>query len=84
MAFSRDQQQKIYVQHRIRQQAAEIWQWLDDGAHLYICGNADYMAKDVEYELLALIAQHGNKSNTAAKDYLSQLKRDRRYQKDVY
>lgn len=84
LAFSRDQKQKIYVQHKIQQNAEEIWQWIDKGAHLYICGNKDNMAKSVETELLSLIEVYGHKNADEAKNYLTTLKRNRRYQKDVY
>lgn len=84
LAFSRDQQQKIYVQDRIKQQAAEIWRWIEDGAHIYICGNKDSMAKSVESELLNLIEKHGGKNPLQAKNYLTELKHNKRYQKDVY
>jgi len=84
LAFSRDQPQKIYVQDRIKQRAEKIWQWLEDGAHLYICGNKDYMAKAVEAELLSLIKTHGNKNTEQAQSYLATLKLNKRYQKDVY
>lgn len=84
LAFSRDQEQKIYVQHKVKQKAQEIWQWLEQGAHLYICGNKDHMAKSVETELLSLIRAHGKLDADGAKQYLTNLKRNKRYQKDVY
>jgi sulfite reductase (NADPH) flavoprotein alpha-component len=84
LAFSRDQDQKIYVQDRIKQQAQDIWQWLEKGAHLYICGNKDFMAKEVEAELICLIEKFGNKSTEQAHNYLKILKLNKRYQKDVY
>ena len=84
LAFSRDQQQKIYVQDRIKQQAKEIWFWLEEGAHIYICGNKDHMAKSVEIELLQLIETYGGKDSSQAKNYLTELKHNKRYQKDVY
>lgn len=84
LAFSRDQKQKIYVQHRIKQNDQAIWKQLQNGAYLYICGNKDYMAKDVEAELIALIEKFGNKTNEQAHNYLTELKRNSRYQKDVY
>lgn len=84
LAFSRDQSEKIYVQDRIKQKAEEIWRWLEKGAHLYICGNKDHMAKAVESELLSLIEHYGDKDSTQAQNYLTELKQNKRYQKDVY
>ncbi|MBY6017905.1 assimilatory sulfite reductase (NADPH) flavoprotein subunit [Halomonas denitrificans] len=84
LAFSRDQQHKIYVQDRIREQGAELYAWLQRGAHLYLCGDAQRMAKDVEAALLAVIAEQGQLSDDAAADYLEQLRAAKRYQKDVY
>lgn len=84
VAFSRDQEEKIYVQHRLAAQAADIWQWLENGAAIYICGDANRMAKDVEQTLLNIIAEHGGKSEEEAKNHLKELKRNQRYQKDVY
>ncbi|MFC6440625.1 assimilatory sulfite reductase (NADPH) flavoprotein subunit [Bowmanella sp. JS7-9] len=84
LAFSRDQQEKIYVQHRILEQGAELWQWLQDGAHLYICGDANRMAKDVEQALLSVIEQHGQQTAEQAKEYLTALRKAKRFQKDVY
>ncbi|MCF6318900.1 MAG: flavodoxin domain-containing protein [Proteobacteria bacterium] len=84
LAFSRDQHEKIYVQDRVKQKAQKIWQWLEDGAHLYICGNKDHMAKAVEAELLSMIETYGGKNPEQAKSYLSDLKQNKRYQKDVY
>lgn len=84
VAFSRDQADKIYVQHRLREQAAELWRWLQEGAHLYICGDATHMAPDVENALLGIAAQQAGLDADGARDYLRQLQRERRYQKDVY
>lgn len=84
LAFSRDQAEKIYVQHRLKEQAQKIWQWLESGAHLYVCGDKDHMAKDVEATLIEIITTHGELDNDAAIDYLKTLKRNARYQKDVY
>lgn len=84
LAFSRDQQQKIYVQHRIQQQAAELWQWLENGAYLYICGAKNPMSTDVEQALLEAIAIQGNKTAEEAAVYLNQLEEEGRYLKDVY
>lgn len=84
VAFSRDQAEKIYVQHRLREKSIEIWNWLQDGAHIYVCGDADNMAPDVNEALLDIISQEGRKSREEANDYLRQLARDKRYQRDVY
>ena len=84
LAFSRDQAEKIYVQDRIREQGAELYQWLERGAHLYICGDGSRMAKDVHQALLEVIQQQGNKDAEQAEEYLAALRSDKRYQKDVY
>lgn len=83
-AFSRDQPQKIYVQDRIRENAAELWKWLNGGAIFYVCGDAKRMAKDVDAALHALVAEHGGKTIEQAVDYVKQLKKEKRYQRDVY
>ena len=75
---------KIYVQHRIQEQGATLWQWLQQGAHLYVCGDATHMAKDVESALIALIQKHGALDAEDAEAYLDQLRDERRYQRDVY
>lgn len=75
---------KVYVQHKVLEQGAELWRWLEQGAHLYICGDANYMARAVEQALLEVIQQHGALDSEAAEDYLDQLRDDRRYQRDVY
>jgi sulfite reductase (NADPH) flavoprotein alpha-component len=84
VAFSRDQEHKIYVQHRLLEQGADVWAWLQDGAYVYVCGNASRMASDVHAALLQIIERHGGLSPDAAADYLQQLQRNRRYQRDVY
>lgn len=84
VAFSRDTAEKVYVQHKLLKQAAEVWQWLEQGAHLYICGDGARMAKDVHQALLAIIQQQGGKDEKAAQHYLDQLRIAKRYQKDVY
>lgn len=84
VAFSRDQAEKIYVQHRLREKSIEIWNWLQDGAHIYVCGDADNMAPDVNEALIDIIIQQGNKSREDAIEFLRQLTRDKRYQRDVY
>jgi sulfite reductase (NADPH) flavoprotein alpha-component len=84
VAFSREQPQKIYVQHRLLERGAEIWSWLQDGAYVYVCGDASGMAPDVHAALLEIIGRHGGQGQEAAAEYLQQLQRNRRYQRDVY
>ena len=84
LAFSRDQASKIYVQHRLREQARELYAWLENGAHLYVCGDATRMAKDVHAALLDVIAVQGGKSAEDANDYLNALQAQGRYARDVY
>ena len=84
LAFSRDQADKIYVQDRLRENGKEVFEWLEQGAHFYVCGDALRMAKDVESALLELVAVHGNKSEAEAKEYVTNLRKSKRYQKDVY
>jgi sulfite reductase (NADPH) flavoprotein alpha-component len=83
LAFSRDQPQKIYVQQRLREQGRDLFAWLQDGAHLYVCG-ATAMARDVHATLIDVVAEHGGKSREDAGDYLSQLLQQGRYARDVY
>lgn len=83
-AFSRDQAHKVYVQHRIAERGEALWQWIEAGAHIYICGDAERMAKDVHQALLDVIAQYGGKSAEEAEAFLEALRSDKRYQKDVY
>ncbi|MEE6140086.1 bifunctional nitrate reductase/sulfite reductase flavoprotein subunit alpha [Mycobacterium sp. 050128] len=84
LAFSRDQQEKVYVQHLMRKRGAELWSWLQDGAQLYVCGSADPMAKDVDRALCEIAAEHGNLDLDDAKDYVQSLSADKRYHRDVY
>ncbi|AYA42270.1 NADPH-dependent assimilatory sulfite reductase flavoprotein subunit [Xenorhabdus nematophila] len=84
LAWSRDQQNKIYVQNKLYEQGAEIWRWIQDGAHLYVCGDANRMAKDVEQTLLDIISQQGGMDVEQADEFLSELRFERRYQRDVY
>ncbi|WP_026376837.1 assimilatory sulfite reductase (NADPH) flavoprotein subunit [Aestuariibacter salexigens] len=84
LAFSRDQAQKRYVQHRLLEEAKEVFEWLENGAHFYVCGDANQMAKDVEQALLTIIEQQGGKTPQEAKQYLLSLRKAKRYQKDVY
>lgn len=84
LAWSRDQKEKIYVQNRMREQGAELWKWLDAGAAFYVCGDASRMAKDVDAALHDVIKTHGGLSAEEAATYVKQLKKDKRYQRDVY
>ncbi|WP_088330173.1 assimilatory sulfite reductase (NADPH) flavoprotein subunit [Lacimicrobium sp. SS2-24] len=84
LAFSRDQEEKIYVQHRLLEQGAEVYEWLEQGAHLYVCGDANRMAKDVHEALVSIVTEHGNKSVEQAEEYIGQLRKAKRYQRDVY
>jgi sulfite reductase (NADPH) flavoprotein alpha-component len=84
LAFSRDQQEKIYVQQRLLEKGNEVYEWINNGAAIYICGTKDPMSKDVENALLRVIQEQGEKTKEEASQYLEQLKKDGRYEKDVY
>ncbi|MEV2221778.1 hypothetical protein AB0E01_18125 [Nocardia vinacea] len=84
VAFSRDQRAKIYVQDRMREHGAPLWSWLDSGAHFYICGDANRMAKDVDQALREIVAHHGNLDPDDTATYIKKLSTDKRYVKDVY
>jgi len=84
VAFSRDQAEKIYVQDRLKEQAEAVFAWLERGAHLYICGDANRMAKDVHQTLIEIISEQGKLSSEQAEQYLKDLRSNKRYQKDVY
>jgi len=84
VAFSRDQPEKIYVQHRMWERRAELYGWLQDGAHLYVCGDEKAMAKGVHATLVRIVAERSGGSSEAAEGWLAGLKRERRYQRDVY
>ena len=84
LAFSRDQAEKIYVQNRMLENAMELWAWLQEGAHFYVCGDASRMAKDVDAALHQIAETAGGLSKEAAAEYVSKLKSDKRYQRDVY
>jgi len=84
VAFSRDAHRKAYVQHRLAERGAELWAWLQEGAHLYVCGDASAMAPDVHRTLLAIAGQQGGLSIEAAEEYLRSLVSSQRYQRDVY
>jgi sulfite reductase (NADPH) flavoprotein alpha-component len=83
-AFSRDQAGKVYVQDRLRENAAELWGWLNDGAHFYVCGDARRMARDVDQALHALVAEQGRRSPDQARQFVRELTQAGRYQRDVY
>lgn len=83
-AFSRDQLLKVYVQDRMRENAGELWAWLKGGAHFYVCGDAKRMAKDVDTALHTIIAEQGGLGVEQAAEYVKQMKKDKRYQRDVY
>jgi|SRR5271165_423452 len=83
-AFSRDQPQKVYVQDRMRESAADLWAWIREGAHFYVCGDASRMAKDVDQALHGVIAEQGPMTPAEAIDYVKLMKKDKRYQRDVY
>ena len=83
-AFSRDQAQKVYVQHKMLEQAAELYSWLESGAHLYVCGAKDPMSVDVESTLLKIVGEQGGRTAAEAESYLDELKASGRYVKDVY
>jgi sulfite reductase (NADPH) flavoprotein alpha-component len=84
LAFSRDQSEKIYVQHRMYENAKEIWTWLEEGAYFYVCGDAHHMAKDVEVMLQKIAQEQGGMSVEAAKAYIKNLRSQKRYLADVY
>ncbi|MFM2482173.1 assimilatory sulfite reductase (NADPH) flavoprotein subunit [Celerinatantimonas sp. YJH-8] len=84
LAFSRDQANKIYVQDRLLEQASEVYQWLQRGAHIYVCGDATKMAKDVHQALVTIVSEQGQMEPKEAENWLKQLRKDKRYQRDVY
>ena len=84
LAWSRDGDQKIYVQHRMREVGRDLWAWLEDGAHIYVCGDALRMAKDVEVALTDIVAEHGGRTPAEAVQFIADLKAGGRYQVDVY
>lgn len=84
LAFSRDQEQKVYVQHKMREKGRELFQWLEEGAYLYVCGDAQRMAKDVEATLQSIIEEFGGRGAQAAREYIKQLRQSKRYLRDVY
>jgi sulfite reductase (NADPH) flavoprotein alpha-component len=84
LAWSRDGDKKFYVQDRMRELGREVWSWLAEGAHVYVCGDAKRMAKDVERALVDIIAQHGARSTDEAVNFVGELKKKGRFQQDVY
>ncbi|WP_372509737.1 molybdopterin dinucleotide binding domain-containing protein [Mycobacterium alsense] len=84
LAFSRDQRDKVYVQHLMRRRGAQLWRWLQDGAQLYVCGTADPTAKDIDRALCDIAAEHGSLDPDAATAYVRSLSADKRYHRDVY
>jgi sulfite reductase (NADPH) flavoprotein alpha-component len=84
LAWSRDGDQKIYVQDRMREVGRDLWSWLVDGAVIYVCGDAKRMAKDVELALVDIVAQYGARSAAEAAAFVAELKKQGRYQQDVY
>ncbi|KGP91080.1 Sulfite reductase [NADPH] flavoprotein alpha-component [Pontibacillus chungwhensis BH030062] len=84
VAFSRDTEEKVYVQHRLLENSKEVYEWLKGGAYVYVCGDETYMAKDVQNALLEIIQKEGNYTAEEAETYLNQLRKEKRYQRDVY
>ena len=84
LAFSRDQQEKIYVQHRMREQSRDLWRCLESGAELFVCGDKERMAADVERELHAIAEREGGLSEDGAREYVENLRKTKRYKRDVY
>ena len=84
LAFSRDQANRVYVQHKMLDYGADVWRWLDDGAHFYVCGDATRMAKDVDAALTSIIEKHGGMSHEKAHEYKKELVAEKRYVRDVY
>jgi sulfite reductase (NADPH) flavoprotein alpha-component len=74
----------VYVQHRIREAGRDVWSWLNEGAYLYLCGDAERMAPDVDAALQELVAEHGGMSKEAAAEYVANLRTQKRYRRDVY
>ena len=83
-AFSRDQADKVYVQHRMLEEGAELWRWLRSGAHIYVCGDSKRMASDVDLALQQIAQQEDGFSVEQARDFLAELTKAGRYQRDVY
>ncbi len=84
LAWSRDGEDKVYVQDKMREEAADLWTWLGKGAHFYVCGDAKRMAPDVDATLIQICAEHGKMDAATAKDFVKDLRAQHRYQTDVY
>jgi len=84
VAFSRDQQSKLYVQQRLRERGQDLYAWLESGAHVYVCGDAAHMAPAVHATLIDVVAEHGGRSHEDAVDYVNGLTQSKRYARDVY
>jgi sulfite reductase (NADPH) flavoprotein alpha-component len=84
VAFSRDQEQKIYVQKRMEEQRRDLYAWLQEGAHLYVCGDEKHMAHDVNEALLTIVASEGGLDSEQAEAYVKTLQKQKRYQRDIY
>lgn len=84
LAFSRDQAQKVYVQHQLENHAEEVYQWIQEGAYIFVCGDAHRMAKDVDQALLRIVSAQGAKSDAEAAEFLKRLRKEKRYLRDVY
>lgn len=83
-AFSRDQDHKIYVQHRLLENSKDIYAWLEEGSYFYVCGDAAHMAKDVDVALHQIVEKEGGKSPAGAAEYIEALRKSKRYKRDVY
>ena len=83
-AFSRDQAHKVYVQDRVIEHGAQFWSWLQEDAQIYVCGDATYMAKDVDAALHSVVEKHGGMDPEAAQEYVAKLHDEGRYHRDVY
>ncbi|HBX88705.1 MAG TPA: hypothetical protein DEG09_08845 [Marinilabiliaceae bacterium] len=84
VAFSRDKEEKCYVQHRMKAHSKELYQWIAEGAHFYVCGDMKKMAPDVKSAFLEILQSEGNMSQQESVDYLARLRKEKRYQEDIY
>ena len=84
VAFSRDQEKKLYVQHKMLEQGKDLYDWLEKGAIFYVCGDASRMAADVDNALRSIVATHGGKTPEQVAEYMENLKTSKRYRRDVY
>jgi sulfite reductase (NADPH) flavoprotein alpha-component len=84
VAFSRDADEKVYVQHRMLESSRDLYAWLEEGAYLYVCGDAHRMASDVHQALVAVVEKEGGHSREQAEEYVKALQSSKRYQRDVY